>query len=1245
MASNIEGLLDADSRSSFGTTTDSPVTSGTTIEGLLDADSKSSFGTTTDSPVTSRTTIEDLLDADSKSSFGTTISEVPQQPLYDDSFSNRVGIAWDGMKSSMYEGLGVLSDTFGMEDSAKDFKATAQRFEQSARNRPQSRRTPSITTEAPKIAGQISEGEIDEAFFATVDQANALSAAALPSLVPSIAAQLGTKVTAPFLRFIPVVGKPAALIYRIVGSMTPGFLMGAGEIHQRAKELGATDKEANLYALGGGTLVGALDAFGARLIINSFTKAVGKKNAVAYLAKTVPEKVAKETVEKATKTGAMVSLSQALKGIVKGGVKGGIQEGGTEAVQEFVQVGAAAQAAEKELKAPETIFQMIDAFALGVFGGGPVGGLGEGMSALVKKEALNRSEEIEQDVRDVSTTVANAATDLESNLQSSATATEPGKIKAGPAKIVRRATSYLKDAANRTPESGIGKALLNDLNNYYNNINQEVGKVYSQAKEIFVDLKKDFKLPFTKAIPKKTSTKVTRVFRGQESSNDPKINRAASTLRTLVGDVDRNEAGEVIRDENGKPRNPTGLYKMLVDSGVDVNYMDNYLSQVYKLPITGFGRRKAKKKFIEILKNNNARNPLVNKKLREKAEEIVNSIAGNNNNYNVDDSVNLFPAEGEGPTLPVTKRSFELPRHIPPEVVKELDKAGLVENNIEGLINKLIISNVKRAEIQRIFNTYNKEKEALKFNPDEIKYTRKIFQALQNNYKPIETDLGRVLNQFAVTAGYITTLPLASFVALAEPFIVLSRVDPKNALYGAMQATVTGARKAWRTLRPKFKLSALEKSFDSLMQTADLSLQESIRDIGDLSVHKKITDRFFRLNLLAQVTQFSRHIAFAAAQRQMKEDIQLIEQEMSTGKRTIETTRARRRLREQGLGNILSGRQRNRPKFEAVLPVKPPLPKGLQESDLDLAKKYTSLILPDSMAKNDALMEKYNKSKKVVKWRKEMKKYETKKKSYEARLENFIKGEEALPEIEKQILNWSRVSDTQVPPPDIITRALGKTVDEVIMSPNVVNRPLWMSDPHYATVAQLKGFMMTFGNTIMPKIYNEILKPLNPALMVPSLRKKYGLEGERGGLNPEAAFRYALTFGLIFSALYGTMVMKNAIRYGDDEDNPVNDLKGAELMFYLLKQSNILGYGNILLDSINSSKYGVDPLVAGAGPVWNKLSRFFQSIWGLKEGRPRQLANWLSKNTPFYGALSSKRREPWTETIEEFLEEYSPGGN
>ena len=62
--------------------------------------------------------------------------------------------------------------------------------------------------------------------------------------------------------------------------------------------------------------------------------------------------------------------------------------------------------------------------------------------------------------------------------------------------------------------------------------------------------------------------------------------------------------------------------------------------------------------------------------------------------------------------------------------------------------------------------------------------------------------------------------------------------------------------------------------------------------------------------------------------------------------------------------------------------------------------------------------------------------------------------------------------------PELIRKVMSKTVDEFIMSPNAVNRPLWMSNPHLATVAQLKGFTAAFGNIVGARFYRDVLVPL-----------------------------------------------------------------------------------------------------------------------------------------------------------------------
>jgi len=95
-------------------------------------------------------------------------------------------------------------------------------------------------------------------------------------------------------------------------------------------------------------------------------------------------------------------------------------------------------------------------------------------------------------------------------------------------------------------------------------------------------------------------------------------------------------------------------------------------------------------------------------------------------------------------------------------------------------------------------------------------------------------------------------------------------------------------------------------------------------------------------------------------------------------------------------------------------------------------------------------------------------------------------------------------------------------------------------------------------------------------------------------------------------------------------------------MFQLLKQSNILGFGNILIDAAESQKYGQSVGATVAGPVAGKLEQLVRGLYNLKDSRPRTLANWLAKNTPFTGALGTDERAKLpivgTDAFEEYLE-------
>ena len=61
--------------------------------------------------------------------------------------------------------------------------------------------------------------------------------------------------------------------------------------------------------------------------------------------------------------------------------------------------------------------------------------------------------------------------------------------------------------------------------------------------------------------------------------------------------------------------------------------------------------------------------------------------------------------------------------------------------------------------------------------------------AFQNNYRPIKMEGVKKAQRMFLTFQYMLTLPLATLTALTEPLIILSRVGPKDAIYGLTKAS------------------------------------------------------------------------------------------------------------------------------------------------------------------------------------------------------------------------------------------------------------------------------------------------------------------------------------------------------------------------------------------------------------------------------------------------------------------------
>jgi len=724
-------------------------------------------------------------------------------------------------------------------------------------------------------------------------------------------------------------------------------------------------------------------------------------------------------------------------------------------------------------------------------------------------------------------------------IESQLTRSEKKNLRTFFSNMVIRSTTKLKKLANTVP---VANEMINELMNIEFNSQENIGKLFNVKELINDKLRKTYKLPFQSTIAMSLKEQVTDQLNGDIEATDLRARQVAVEIKKEIYDR---------------------IYNILKASGIKMGRIEDYLPIVYKFRMKGLGRKKDMAKFKAILKKNEKL--LVEKNLGT-PQDIIDNILTNDGVYAPDPTLDIFNTEKESIDPESVRRGFEKSRSIPKEIVRELSKAGLVEKDFDKVTNKYIIDSIRRANLNRFVTKYRSTANDLYqsglMTESEGKRIKDIIDALQSRYRKIDNLGVRSAYRFVNSLAYILTLPLAGITALTEPLIVLSKVSPKNAIYGLMNAAEVGLRKGVRSFAPQFKRSENEQSLLSLMQTADLALVNAQRDISDTAVNKKITDAFFKLNMLAQVTQFSRYMAYFAGRQQIRDDIKLVQRDelLKDNKKrepTAQSRQARKRLGILGLANIV--------------------PKINQKTDLMESPTAEQL--------------------QVLNW-----------------FGKFDKNNE-----------WVEGMD-QATTPQIITKALGKLVDEVIMTPNVLNKPLWMSNPWLAPVAQLKGFMMVFGNTVGMRMYKDVFKPL--AGYYPGSKQK-------GRIPLEEAMKYAMTFTLLTSAIMGTQVIKNAIRYGD-EPSPYDDTEGWEKLWNSLKQSNIFGFGNIIIDALNSEKYGQDALTQIAGPAVSKISGLLKAAGS---GNPKLIATAFAKVTPGLASVSPETRKSVTEPVAEFIED------
>ena len=1166
---------------------------------------------------------------------------------YANSWTNRFNIATDNMQSALYSGLNLIADSLDetFPEASGNLKQYAlegiDRNQQQISEKPQPTRSTDFKQRTSDIKNEFGEGDIIDGIIKSLVYAKDLSADAIPSFGAVGGSLVGAAVAAPVIGAVPVVGGTAATLTMLLAPFIPSFLMSGGSTYEEAQEQGATPKEAQNIALGAGVVIGLLDRVGAASAIMPFIKSFGKdkiidstvkqliKESGGKLPKKLAEKQAKAGIDKVVETLGPDYVKKSIIGnALKLGTKSSITEAATEAAQERVQIGAAGIASGRGVS-PENVDitgRMLTAGATGAVGGKIFGVASGTFTAMNNNSLAKRSEE-----EDAYTAEIEKLFQGKENKDQLAKAILDYKKKYKPNILQSVIGKSITPLQNFGMRSRIGYEVLNRVENHFNNVSADIGTFSEQIDNAFQDVRRSFKLPMVMgSIGKAKNKDLYNNLVYDIKSKDNNINLAADSLRTnVLGEITRKEskittgslldslkngtdvltevqeglknktitqekanqlltlynnvkqkwdAGlknienklynppEFLKSSDGKytsfeqdqgkltadiqkdpefielkntvtvPVQATGLYGVLTGAGVDINFEEGFLPRLYKFN-TPWRWRKAKKILAEQI------NPTTNKKLGEGwAGKVVENIRGNEGVYTPTASMFSLDFEVEGEALSDKRESFEKERKISKETFKALDDAGLVENNVKGIIDKYLLQATQRKNVKELKSFIEPRLRKLaKDDPEnaitipEMKQLKALYQTFQNNYMPIQNNFLKKASRMFLTFQYMLTLPLATLTALTEPLIILSRVGPKDFIYGLTKASQNTFRQAARTIFPKLKKSESEQAFNSMLQGYDGTLAERLGSVTGVDVSRTITDKFFKTIMLTQITQLSRDIAFQAGRKQIKEDIIVVTRnKLSGSKRTKGVLLSEKRLREQGLltENL-----------------------GLKNSE--------------TIRKSEAVQ-------------------------------------------------WAE-GDVQGVPPILIRKALSKFVDEIIMAPNSVNRPLWMSNPHLAMFAQLKGFMFTFGNNVGMRLWREVFKPL-----------------ARGRIPLGEAAKYATAFILITAGSIGIRELKDQIRYGDEDSN-WKDLEGFEVWYQALISSNIFGPGTVVDQVLNAAEYGSTPFAVAAGPGFQYLNKIVDAIGQYKGGNPKALAKLIAESVPGVSAIFPTAKPIIKENVTEFL--------
>lgn len=166
-----------------------------------------------------------------------------------------------------------------------------------------------------------------------------------------------------------------------------------------------------------------------------------------------------------------------------------------------------------------------------------------------------------------------------------------------------------------------------------------------------------------------------------------------------------------------------------------------------------------------------------------------------------------------------------------------------------------------------------------------------------------------------------------------------------------------------------------------------------------------------------------------------------------------------------------------------------------------------------------------------------------------------------------------------------VKQSIIRWVDGAVLRPDAVDKPIWMSDPHFALIAHLKQFVFSFHETILKRVIHEY---------------------QHGNHAP------AMALASYVPIMIAADMLKGLIQGGGSEPEWKRNWTAQDYVWSGVERAGLLGTGQFVVDGVQG---GIGSL---AGPTLEQLGGAVQVLGG-----KAQFAPFLIKSMPANALYSS----------------------